>query len=95
MFLATPPATARPTSAGWRKESTASTSSGRSPSRFSPRWERTNPLTPPAASEQMVEAAVNAPYVELLTLSGAHLAPLEHPEEFLPRLRAFLDRCRG
>ena len=52
-------------------------------------------LTPPSASEQMVEAAVNAPWVELLTLPGAHLAPLEHPEEFLPKLRVFLDRCRS
>lgn len=54
-----------------------------------------DPLTPPAASEAMVEAAANAPYTELLTLPGAHLAPLEHPELFLPKLRAFLDRCRG
>jgi pimeloyl-ACP methyl ester carboxylesterase len=54
-----------------------------------------DPLTPPSASEAMVEAAGNAPYVELLTLPGAHMAPLEHPEIFLPKLRAFLDRCRG
>jgi pimeloyl-ACP methyl ester carboxylesterase len=54
-----------------------------------------DPLTPPSASEAMVEAAGNAPYVELLTLPGAHMAPLEHPELFLPKLAAFLDRCRG
>ena len=54
-----------------------------------------DPLAPPSASEQMVDAAGNAPWVELLTLPGAHLAPLEHPEEFLPKLRLFLARCRG
>lgn len=52
-----------------------------------------DPLTPPAASEAMVEAAGNAPYVELLTLPGAHMAPLEHPELFLPKLASFLQRC--
>lgn len=95
MFLATPPATAAADQRGM---------AGRL-DRFDVLGTLTVPLlaavgdddelTPPSASEQMVEAAVNAPWVQLLTLPGAHLAPLEHPEEFLPKLRAFLDRCRG
>ncbi len=95
MFLATPPATAAADQRGM---------AGRL-DRFDVLATLTVPflaavgdedeLTPPSASEQMVDAAGNAPWVELLTLPGAHLAPLEHPEEFLPKLRVFLDRCRG
>jgi pimeloyl-ACP methyl ester carboxylesterase len=95
MFLATPSATAAADQRGMAER----------PDRFDVLGTLTVPLlaavgdedalTPPSASEELLEAAVNAPYRELLTLAGAHLAPLEHPEEFLPKLRAFLDRCRG
>jgi pimeloyl-ACP methyl ester carboxylesterase len=94
MFLATAPATAAADQRGMAERPDRFDVLGTLAVPFLAAVGEEDPLTPPSASEQMVEAAANAPYVELLTLPGAHLAPLEHPEEFLPRLRAFLDRCR-
>ncbi len=95
MFLATPPATAAADQRGMAERLDRFDVLGTLAVPFLAAVGEDDPLTPPSASEQMVEAAENAPYKELLTLPGAHLAPLEHPEEFLPKLRAFLDRCRA
>ncbi|MBK6406269.1 MAG: alpha/beta fold hydrolase [Holophagales bacterium] len=95
MFLATPPATAAADQRGMAGRVDRFDVLGTLAVPFLAAVGDDDELTPPSASEQMVDAAVNAPWVELLTLPGAHLAPLEHPEEFLPKLRAFLDRCRG
>ena len=94
MFLATPPATAAADQRGMAQRPDRFDVLGTLAVPFLAAVGEEDPLTPPSASEEMVEAAANAPYVELLTLAGAHMAPLEHPEEFLPRFRAFLDRCR-
>lgn len=95
MFLATPPATAAADQRGMAARADRFDALATLSVPFLAAVGDDDPLTPPSASEQMVEAAANAPWVELLSLPGAHLAPLEHPEEFLPRLRLFLDRCRG
>ncbi len=95
MFLATPPTTAAADQRGMAERLDRFDVLGTLTVPFLAAVGDDDPLTPPSASEQMVDAAGNAPWVELLTLPGAHLAPLEHPEEFLPKLRAFLDRCRG
>ncbi len=95
MFLATPPATAAADQRGMAGRVDRFDVLGTLSVPFLAAVGDDDPLTPPSASEQMVEAAGNAPSVELLTLPGAHLAPLEHPEVFLPKLHAFLDRCRG
>jgi pimeloyl-ACP methyl ester carboxylesterase len=95
MFLATPPATAAADQRGMAERLDRFDVLGTLAVPFLAAVGEDDPLTPPSASEQMVEAAENTPYKELLTLPGAHLAPLEHPEEFLPKLRAFLDRCRA
>lgn len=95
MFLATPPATAAADQLGMAGRVDRFDVLGTLAVPFLAAVGDDDELTPPSASEQMVDAAANAPWVELLTLPGAHLAPLEHPEEFLPKLRAFLDRCRG
>ena len=94
MFLAMPPATAAADQRGMAARPDRFEVLGTLTVPFLAAVGEDDPLTPPSASEAMVEAAENAPYVELLTLPGAHLAPLEHPEIFLPKLRAFLDRCR-
>lgn len=93
MFLATPPATAAADQRGMAERADRFDVLAALRVPFLAVVGEEDPLTPPSASEAMVEAATNAPYVELLTLPGAHLAPLEHPEEFLPKLRAFLGRC--
>lgn len=95
MFLATPPATAAADQRGMATRADRFDVLGTLAVPFLAAVGEDDPLTPPSASEAMVEAAGNSPYVELLTLPGAHMAPLEHPEEFLPKLRAFLDRCRS
>lgn len=95
MFLATPRATAAADQRGMAERADRFDVLGTLAVPFLAAVGEEDVLTPPSASEQMVEAAGNAPYVELLTLPGAHLAPLEHPELFLPKLRAFLDRCRS
>lgn len=95
MFLATPPGTAAADQRGMAERSDRFDVLGALTVPFLAAVGEDDVLTPPSASEEMVAAAGNAPYVELLTLPGAHMAPLEHPEEFLPRLRAFLDRCRA
>jgi len=95
MFLATPPATAAADQRGMAERPDRFDVLGTLAVPFLAAVGEDDPLTPPSASEAMVEAAGSSPYVELLTLPGAHMAPLEHPEEFLPKLRAFLDRCRG
>ncbi len=95
MFLATPPKTAAADQRGMAGRVDRFDVLGALAVPFLAAVGDDDPLTPPSASEQMVDAAGNAPWVELLTLPGAHLAPLEHPEEFLPKLRVFLDRCRG
>lgn len=95
MFLATPPATAAADQRGMAERVDRFDVLGTLVVPFLAAVGEDDPLTPPSASEAMVAAAGNAPFVELLTLPGAHLAPLEHPEVFLPKLRAFLDRCRG
>ena len=94
MFLATPPATAAADQRGMAERADHFDVLGMLTVPFLAAVGEDDPLTPPSASEAMVEAAGNAPYVELLTLPGAHMAPLECPEIFLPKLRAFLDRCR-
>jgi pimeloyl-ACP methyl ester carboxylesterase len=94
MFLATPPATAAADQRGMAERKERFDVLGTLAVPFLAAVGEEDVLTPPSASEEMLGAAGNAPYVELLTLPGAHMAPLEHPEEFLPRLRAFLDRCR-
>ena len=94
MFLATPPATAAADQRGMAERQDRFDVLGTLAVPFLAAVGEEDVLTPPSASEEMLAAAGNAPYVELLTLPGAHMAPLEHPEEFLPRLRAFLDRCR-
>lgn len=94
MFLATPPATAAADQRGMAARADRFDVLGTLTVPFLAAVGEDDPLTPPSASEAMVEAAGNAPYVELLTLPGAHMAPLECPEIFLPKLRAFLDRCR-
>ena len=94
MFLATPPATAAADQRGMAGREDRFDVLGALAVPFLAAVGEDDPLTPPSASEAMVEAAGNAPYVELLTIPGAHLAPLEHPELFLPKLAAFLDRCR-
>ncbi len=93
MFLATTPATAAADQRGMADRADRFDVLGTLAVPFLAAVGEDDVLTPPSASEQMVEAAGNTPYVELLTLPGAHLAPLEHPELFLPKLRAFLDRC--
>lgn len=95
MFLATPPATAAADQRGMAERHDRFDVLGTLTVPFLAAVGEDDPLTPPSASEAMVEAAGNAPYVELLTLPGAHMAPLEHPELFLPKLAGFLDRCRG
>lgn len=95
MFLATPPATAAADQRGMAGRVDRFDVLGTLSVPFLAAVGDDDPLTPPSAAEQMVEAAGNAPSVELLTLPGAHLAPLEYPGEFLPKLRAFLDLCRG
>lgn len=95
MFLATPPATAAADQRGMAERHDRFDALGTLTAPFLAAVGEDDPLTPPSASEAMVEAAANAPYVELLTLPGAHMAPLEHPELFLPKLAAFLERCRG
>jgi pimeloyl-ACP methyl ester carboxylesterase len=95
MFLATPPATAAADQRGMAERLDRFDVLGTLAVPFLAAVGEDDPLTPPSASEAMVAAAGNAPFVELLTLPGAHMAPLEHPEEFLPKLRSFLDRCRG
>ena len=95
MFLATPPATAAADQRGMAERHDRFDVLGTLTVPFLAVVGEDDPLTPPSASEAMVEAAGNAPYVELLTLPGAHMAPLEHPELFLPKLAGFLDRCRG
>jgi pimeloyl-ACP methyl ester carboxylesterase len=95
MFLATPPATAAADQRGMAERLDRFDVLGTLAVPFLAAVGEDDPLTPPSASEAMVAAAGNAPFVELLTLPGAHLAPLEHPELFLPKLRSFLDRCRG
>ncbi len=94
MFLATPPATAAADQRGMAERHDRFDVLGTLTVPFLAVVGEDDPLTPPSASEAMVEAAGNAPYVELLTLPGAHMAPLENPELFLPKLAAFLDRCR-
>ena len=95
MFLATPPAAAAADQRGMAERADRFDVLGTLDVPFLAAVGEDDPLTPPSASEAMVEAAGNSPYVELLTLPGAHMAPLEHPEEFLPKLRSFLDRCRS
>jgi pimeloyl-ACP methyl ester carboxylesterase len=95
MFLATAPATAAADQRGMADRADRFDVLGTLAVPFLAAVGEDDVLTPPSASEQMVEAAGNTPYVELLTLPGAHLAPLEHPELFLPKLRDFLDRCRS
>jgi pimeloyl-ACP methyl ester carboxylesterase len=95
MFLATPPATAAADQRGMAERADHFDVLGTLTVPFLAAVGEDDPLTPPSASEAMVEAAGNAPYVELLTLPGAHMAPLECPEIFLPKLAAFLDRCRS
>ena len=95
MFLATPPSTAAADQRGMAGRLDRFDVLGTLTVPFLAAVGDDDELTPPSASEQMVAAAGNAPWVELLTLPGAHLAPLEHPEEFLPQLRVFLDRCRS
>ncbi len=94
MFLATPPATAAADQRGMAERHDRFDVLGTLTVPFLAVVGEDDPLTPPSASEAMVEAAGNSPYVELLTLPGAHMAPLEHPELFVPKLAAFLDRCR-
>jgi pimeloyl-ACP methyl ester carboxylesterase len=95
MFLATPPAAAAADQRGMAERHDRFDVLGTLAVPFLAAVGEDDALTPPSASEAMVEAAGNAPYVELLTLPGAHMAPLEHPELFLPKLATFLDRCRG
>ena len=95
MFRATPPATAAADQRGMAARADRFDVLGTLTVPLLAAVGEDDPLTPPSASEAMVEAAENAPYVELLTLPGAHMAPLEHPELFVPKLGAFLDRCRG
>jgi len=95
MFLATAPATAAADQRGMAERPDRFDVLGALTVPFLAAVGDDDPLTPPSVSEQMADAAGNAPFVQLLTLPGAHLAPLEHPEEFLPKLRLFLDRCRG
>lgn len=95
MFLATPAASAAADQRGMAERHDRFDVLGTLTVPFLAAVGEDDPLTPPSASEAMVEAAGNAPYVELLTLPGAHMAPLEHPELFLPKLAEFLDRCRG
>jgi pimeloyl-ACP methyl ester carboxylesterase len=94
MLLATPPATAAADQRGMAERKDRFDVLGTLAVPFLAAVGEEDVLTPPSASEEMLAVAGNAPYVELLTLPGAHMAPLECPEEFLPRLRAFLDRCR-